>query len=273
MKSITVLIASYNRINLLKESLQSALDQDYPHFDVLVVDDGSEKETRNWLSEEMLNHRHLKIIFRPHLGVAATRTYGVLKAQNELICILDSDDVLLPGALKTISEVFEKDPAVDLVYVKNRHYFPGGSTKVRNYPKFKSNKAMMAATWLMPTVPFKHSGTTFRRKTCTELGAYDVDLPCKIDIDLFLKFMAGNKKLHLITAPPLVGFNFHDASISVKRISGIRVWLKLIDRYGPPSKTASWMIKCIKTWNEFMKLLFMEAMRLKLILDKFIKGK
>ena len=47
--TLTISIASYNRLPLLKEAVTSALAQTFPSFEVLVVDDGSAEETRIWL--------------------------------------------------------------------------------------------------------------------------------------------------------------------------------------------------------------------------------
>ena len=116
---------------------------------------------------------------------------------------------------------------------------------------------MIRATLLKPRLPFKHSATLFHRQTALDLGSYDRRLPCKVDIDLFLKFLAaGFLPLHVDEA--LVDFRMHKNSVSIDRMTGIRVWLYLIDRYGPANPLHRFAIKAIRTSAELLKRVYME---------------
>ena len=122
----------------------------------------------------------------------------------------------------------------------------------------RSASAMIRATLLKPRLPFKHSGTLFHRQTALDLGSYDLGFPCKIDIDLFLKFLAaGYLPLHVDQA--LVDFRMHKNSVSIDRMTGIRVWLHLIDRYGPANSLHRLIIKTIRVSAELLKRVYMEV--------------
>jgi hypothetical protein len=116
---------------------------------------------------------------------------------------------------------------------------------------------MIMATLLKPRVPFKHSGTLFRRQTALKLGSYDINLPCKVDVDLYLKFLkAGYLPEHV--DQPLVDFRMHKNSLSINRLTGIRVWLYLINRYGPDNPVYRFLIKTVRVSAELLKRVYVE---------------
>ena len=252
----TILLAAYDRPDLLKAAVDSALSQVFVDFEVLVVDDGSGPETRDWLDEAAAAHPNLRVIHQANQGVAVARQRGLEEARGEYVCILDSDDLLMPVALTVISHHFKGEDPPDLVYCNNRHLTGNGASFLRSYPKWRDADHFIWLTFLRPRVPFKHSGTTFRRDVALELGGYDTDLRIKIDIDFFLKFMANKRKMVLEEAP-LVEFRMHRDSISARRVEGLKVWLKLVDRYvrGGPVKKLGY--KAMRGGSELAKLAYL----------------
>jgi glycosyltransferase involved in cell wall biosynthesis len=257
---VTILIAAFNRLALLKEAVASALRQNYDDFDVLVVDDGSGAETRLWLDKEANRQNQLKVIHAEKKGVAAARQIGLLAARGEYVCILDSDDILDPHALKRIMAVFKRKAKVDLVYTNNRHVSPDGNLRFYPYPRFQDAESMINATLIRPRVPFKHSGTTFPRQLALDLGGYDRDLPVKIDVDLFLRFLSLGQRVYLLP-DAVVDFRLHRESISARRLLGIRVWWQLIDRYGPESRILRLVYKTLRSISELGKLFYLPLMK------------
>lgn len=216
---------------MLQEAICSALNQRFCSFEVLVVDDGSDSPTIDWLHAIERDWPQLRIVYRPNQGVAVARQNGLRAARGKLVCILDSDDSLVPHALERIVTAFKRDPDADLVYCNYRSW-TGSQCRTILLPRYSNNEEMLRGTFSRPRVPFKHSGTTFRREVALDLGGYDVTLPAKVDVDLFLKFLATDRRLVLLDEP-LVEFRFHPESISRKRWMGLQIWFKLIDRYGP----------------------------------------
>ena len=253
---VTILMASHNRLALLKEAVASAMAQDHPDFEILVVDDGSDEETRDWLGRTADSCQRLRIVYQSHAGVGEARARGVREARGELICVLDSDDHLVEHALSRLSAELIADPRTALVHTNILQVLPGGRTDLRRYKSFRTPRAMLSSTLLSPRLPFKHSGTMFRRSAAVDLGSYDPDLPCKIDIDFYLKFLDAGLLPRLVPEP-LVEFRMHRDSVSRDRILGIRVWFELIDRYGPSSRIVRAGIKAIRAFAEVLKLGYM----------------
>ena len=254
--SVTILMASYGRLELLKGSVESALNQQYENYDVLIVDDGSDDEIIKWLQQLELKQPKVSVVFQKHRGVAAARANGVEKAKAEFICILDSDDTLAPNALEMLVAAMCSTPGCQLVYCNIREIRTNGDEVIQQYHQFDSTRKMLMTTLLKPRLPFKHTGTLFRRQTALELGSYNVDLPCKVDIDLYLKFLkAGYLPVHV--NEPLVDFRMHKNSVSINRLLGIKVWLYLIDCYGPINPAYRLLIKMVRVSAELLKRLYM----------------
>jgi glycosyltransferase involved in cell wall biosynthesis len=255
---MSIVMASYQRLSLLKSAVGSALAQDYPHYEVLVVDDGSDEDTRAWLRAAEQRDIRLRIVFQEHQGIAAARARGVAEARGDLVCILDSDDMLVPTALRRMREEVERHPQAVLFHTGIKELRPGGAARVVAYPVFESARSMLWATLLRPRVPFKHSGTLFRRSTAIELGSYNRDLPCKVDIDLYLKFLRAGHRPQLI-AEPLVEFRMHKNSVSRDRLLGVRVWFRLIECYGPRNPVLRFGLKLLRAVSEMLKALYLET--------------
>jgi len=255
--SVAILIASYGRLEFLKDAVNSALNQRYPDFEIVIVDDGSDDDVIEWLQSLESSEPKVSVSYQSHQGVAAARANGVDKTRTDLVCILDSDDIFAPDALEKLVDAMCRRAGIELVFTNIREVRTNGEAVTRHYLQFDSTQAMIKATLLRPRVPFKHSGTLFRRQTALELGSYDVNLPCKIDIDLYLKFMkAGYLPEHVNQS--LVDFRMHKNSVSLDRLSGIRVWLYLIDQYGPDNPVYRLFIKIIRVSAELLKRVYVE---------------
>ena len=95
---VSIVIATYNREAYILEAINSCLSQYGCEFAVIVVDDGSTDGTRELL--ESITNTRVRTVFCRHRGVSCARNRAVQEADGEFTLVLDSDDFLLPGALK-----------------------------------------------------------------------------------------------------------------------------------------------------------------------------
>ncbi len=109
---VSVIIPCYNQAHFLAEAVQSALDQDYPAVEVIVVNDGSPDNTR-----EVATQFGDRIVYieQENRGLSAARNAGIRAATGQYIALLDSDDIYLPSALTTLARCLDKHPNVGLV--------------------------------------------------------------------------------------------------------------------------------------------------------------
>ncbi len=115
---ISVIIPTYNRATFLKSvSIPSVLKQTYPHFELIVVDDFSEDNTKEVIESLAKKDNRVKYIknFRTK-GVAGARNSGVLVSKGKYISFLDSDDEWVPHHFENLLYYLEKYPdSIDII--------------------------------------------------------------------------------------------------------------------------------------------------------------
>lgn len=114
---VSVIVPAYNAERFLAETLDSILAQTYPHFEVLVVDDGSTDRTAAIAQAYCDRDSRIRLLQQPNGGVAAARNLGIREARGEFIAPIDADDIWYPQNLeKQIACFLRSDPKVGVVY-------------------------------------------------------------------------------------------------------------------------------------------------------------
>ena len=113
---ISVIVPCYNQAQYLPDALQSLLGQDYPHWECIIVNDGSPDNTEETALQWTSKDCRIKYFYKENSGVCDTRNYGIRQAIGEFIVPLDSDDKLSPHYFSEAIAVFKKHPDVKLVY-------------------------------------------------------------------------------------------------------------------------------------------------------------
>ncbi|NOX34007.1 MAG: glycosyltransferase family 2 protein [Deltaproteobacteria bacterium] len=104
---VSVILPAFNRAWILKDAVDSVLSQDYPHIELIVIDDGSYDNTKDLL-EEYKNK--ITVLTQKNKGVSAARNAGIKKSRGEFIALLDSDDVWDKGKISCQVKFFLQNP-------------------------------------------------------------------------------------------------------------------------------------------------------------------
>ncbi|WP_424449977.1 glycosyltransferase family 2 protein [Paraburkholderia kirstenboschensis] len=99
----SVVIANYNYGRFLRQAIESALTQDWPHIEIIVVDDGSTDDSADVIRSfgEVVT-----AIFQENGGQRVANNVGFARSSGDVVIFLDADDVLVPGALRSIASVW-----------------------------------------------------------------------------------------------------------------------------------------------------------------------
>ncbi len=111
--AISVIVNNYNYAAFLAEAVESALQQDHPSFEVIVVDDGSSDDSR---ARILGFSERVRAVFQENRGQAAAINAGVRASRGEILCFLDSDDRWNPDKLSRVAAAFAADPGAVLAY-------------------------------------------------------------------------------------------------------------------------------------------------------------
>lgn len=117
---LSYIVTTHNKELYLAEAVNSLLEQKYKDYEIIVMDDYSDDNTKDIM--EYLQSKYKKIRYyrtTKRSGVATTRNLGRSFAEGDIICVLDGDDIAYPGRSVIVSDYFKKNPDIDLMYGSN----------------------------------------------------------------------------------------------------------------------------------------------------------
>lgn len=100
---ISVITPSYNQGKFIRATIESVLSQDYPNLEYIVVDGGSQDETLSILKSY---GKKLHFLSEADHGQSDAINKGLRIAKGDVLCYLNSDDILLPGSLSIVGTYF-----------------------------------------------------------------------------------------------------------------------------------------------------------------------
>lgn len=112
---ISFIIPIYNAGSRLSPCLDSVLQQTYPSFEALLIDDGSTDDSARICQEYVAKDPRFILLQKDNGGEYSARNYGLQHAHGEYICYLDADDYLLPDYLQSLAAKMEQYPETDLI--------------------------------------------------------------------------------------------------------------------------------------------------------------
>jgi hypothetical protein len=111
---VSVILPTRDRCDVLPRAIASVLGQSYSHWELVIVNDGSEDDTARVL--EAIDDERIRVFEADGVGASAARNVGLAAARGELIAYLDDDNLMHEGWLRTIVWAFEQRPDADVAY-------------------------------------------------------------------------------------------------------------------------------------------------------------
>ena len=142
---ISIIIPVYNAAKFLDQTITSCLKQDYPHLEIILINDGSTDDSKiicEKYQKTSVATTSSSILFfdRPHQGVSATRNFGLDHFSGEYFCFLDADDLLAENFVSTLYTLAKKN---NLDYITSGYQrFVGNfpTSETQNPASTKSSK-------------------------------------------------------------------------------------------------------------------------------------
>jgi peptidoglycan-N-acetylglucosamine deacetylase len=104
--AISIIVPAYNEEMNAVESVRSLLNQDYPNFEILFIDDGSKDNTYNVVKEAFKDSLRVKVFTKPNGGKASALNFGIAQSKNDFVVGIDADTQLVPEALTELLKAF-----------------------------------------------------------------------------------------------------------------------------------------------------------------------
>jgi glycosyltransferase involved in cell wall biosynthesis len=124
---ISIVIPTYNRAHLIKETLDSIAAQIYTNWECFIVDDGSTDGTSSLLAEYIKKDKRFKYLINNRTkGAQGARNTGLLCAEGSYIQFFDSDNIMYPHHLQMKMDAFQQNSDLDIItsfsHVKNANH-------------------------------------------------------------------------------------------------------------------------------------------------------
>ncbi len=197
---VSIIMPAYNRADTISAAIASVLAQTYPHFELLVVDDGSNDGTADVVKS--FKDERVRLIEGPgRSGVSEARNIGLRAAKGDLIAYLDSDNTWQPEYLTAMAAALHQTPHAQAAY--SGQYLYRGKQPEPFAIRFASfNKGLLENRNYIDLNCFMHSKHVFKKT-----GMFDTRLKRFVDWDLILKI---SSEYTIISVPVLLSNYFYE---------------------------------------------------------------
>ena len=224
---VSIVTPSYNQGRFLRRAIDSVLSQDYPHLEYFVLDGGSTDESADILRSYSIvpsasgkeaaqsptspfgkgaaqslpspsgrgDEGERKSFFwlcQPDRGQTDAINQGLRRTRGDILAYLNSDDVLLPGAIAAIVQHFRSNPDWDLLY-GNAYHIDENDRVLGTYPTapYEFDRLLQSCCICQPAA-------FWRRRITDRVGLFDESLHYAMDYEYWMRIdRAGGKLVHV----------------------------------------------------------------------------
>ena len=212
---VSVIIPTYNRLSFLTEALESALNQTHENLEIIVVDDGSNDGTGDYV--QGLGDNRITYVYLQHRGhPAPVRNVGLKMATGEFVAFLDSDDRWLPGKIEAQVRVLAEGPHFDLVATD---FFEFPSRQLKPALRLKQPRAVVFRD-LLRANPITNSSVVLKRSVIDSVGLLDESEAMRglEDYEYWLRIVRNGTNSAVILPEPLLLYRRHEGNIGIQDV-------------------------------------------------------
>ncbi len=234
---ISIVTPSYQQGNFIRQTIESVLTQEYPNIEYWVIDGGSTDDTVAIL-QEYEHEQRFSWISEPDTGQSNALNKGLARCNGDIFYWINSDDVLLPGALRQVADTWIRSGQPSIIYGLARLIDQDGQD-LGYCPLQTANLTLKTVISLRRM--FMQPATFVPMETVRAVGGIDERLHYTMDLDLWIK-VAQRLPIHYIPYD-MCQFRLHSSSktvsLSTKFISDVEQSLSHAVQQGLISQKAA----------------------------------
>lgn len=221
---VSVVLPVYNQVDLLPAAIDSVLGQDYPLFELIIVDDGSRDDVEAVL-ERYYRHPRVRILTQVNQKLPAALNSGFELAQGEFWTWTSADNLMEPGQLSRLVDFLRRHPEADMVYADYLAIDDRGQPLIDPAWRPQNRRHSCSpeihlphSTELLNSVQDNFIGACFmyRAQAGQVVGEYDPQLLGVEDYDCWMRMNRLFTIRHLDSEEVLYRYRVHDNSMSAR---------------------------------------------------------
>jgi glycosyltransferase involved in cell wall biosynthesis len=176
---VSVIVPCYNYAHFLGEALDSVLAQTYPHWECIIINDGSPDNTEEVALNYCKKDERIKYFYKENGGHSSARNFGIKHSSGKFILPLDADDTLQKNYLEEAVTKIQTSSDIKLVTAQVQHF--GDIAHKYTMPPYDLKSYLM--------LNYISVSTLFRREDFEKVGGFDERMVAFEDWDLFVKIL------------------------------------------------------------------------------------
>lgn len=224
---VTVVLPTFNRLELLRIAVDSVLAQTFTAWELIVVDDGSHDETRNFLRG--LRDPRVSVTFAEHTGVpAVVRNRGIARARGRYVAFMDSDDKWAPQKLLTQLVLMRSSPKCRWSYTAVRRIDADGNEILTRSVNWAPHAGWIMAQVLCVDAQIATPSVMAELELVRELGGFDESMRFIEDYDLWARMALESEAA--VESTPLVDVRSHTEHFTQDRAGKLDGWVNFYSK-------------------------------------------
>ncbi|NJN18012.1 MAG: glycosyltransferase [Oscillochloris sp.] len=220
---VSIVTPSFNQGRFIAATVRSVLQQDYPNIEYWLIDGGSSDETFDVLAQ-FAGDARLHVIREPDRGQADAINKGWARCHGDVLAWLNSDDELLPAAIRTQVAALNANPAAAAVYADALYTDPAGKPIRPLY-----GRPYHPLTLLRLEIPAQPT-VFLRREAVAMLGPLDITRRYSMDSDYWARLARHAPMAQ--TQALVATYRLHGMSKTVRSPAGFYdEWLAIAQRF------------------------------------------
>ena len=239
---VTIITPSYNQGHFIRATIESVLSQDYPNVEYIIMDGGSTDETASVVKDYA---SRVTFISEKDRGQSHAINKGFQMAKGSVLAWLNSDDLYLPGCIRTAVDGFGSNPAAGALYGEGYLIDHSGKTTGR-FPctePFNLWKLAYLSDYILQQTVY------FRKEALDDVGLLDENLHYTMDWDVLIRI---GMKYELAYVPEYMGClrEYPAAKTSAGGMRRTREIRDMLQRHTGMRISPGYIVYGLDTWRE-----------------------
>ena len=208
---LSVVLSTYNEEKYIAKSIQSILDQTYPYFEFIIVNDGSTDSTLQIIRS--FSDSRIVVLDKANTGLPDSLNKGIECAKYDWIARMDGDDIATPDRFeRQVSYINNNSAVIGGQFISINEEGNAISGKISNKP-LTYTKCRSALLFGMS--PLAHPTVLVKKEILVKYGGYDVNFRAAQDLELWSRLVPSVK---IVNIPyPILLYRQHTNNITNKR--------------------------------------------------------